>query len=136
MNVKRQVEIAFVRVAPAWSAVHQVQPRDCLARTCASIGVDYRNRIDEPVVAIAIAARGIARHLNLLRLWFGIHTFVATHIQSIERCAGDVRQPEKRTARERLTRLHRVHIVVVFTAFVFYVHGKVLSSPERWIGGR
>ena len=53
MNMEREIEISQVGVAPARIGLNQVQPCDSLAKTGAAIGVDHRNGINEPVIAIA-----------------------------------------------------------------------------------
>ena len=80
MNAERDIEIASVRVVPAWPGADQVQACDRLAGTGAAIGVDHRNRIDEPVITITIGAGGVGRHLYVLRLRLGMHALVAAHI--------------------------------------------------------
>ena len=93
MEVKCDVEITLVRDAAAAVRVQQVEPCACSAWARASVGINDRNWIYEPIVAASGIGR-IARDLHILRLWLVDGCPRGRHVETVVRGTGGWREAD------------------------------------------
>src|SRR5579863_8469350 len=103
MDVEREIEIALLSHASV--GADEIQAGARVTRARASVRIDDRNWIDEPVLA-ASGIGGVARDLGILCLGFVQERERAGHVEAVVRGTAGGRHPDRRRTGELIAWLH------------------------------
>src|SRR5207302_3089785 len=128
VDVESHIEIALVSFRAIVDRKRH-QPADRLARTGRTVGIDHRDRIDEPVVTESVAAQAIALNLYL-RAFRSVATPGACHVCAVESRAAPVEAEDGR-ANDRLSDMvHGAQIEGDGRTLLLDLRDQVLGSHE------